>query len=82
MTVRKIRLGEFDSVVAVVPEHARGPGWTNAIVWVHVHNMRTGTLRTEAIQPEERTPEMHALFSVGAEMALALAAAVPTIKSE
>jgi hypothetical protein len=38
------------------------------------------TLRTECIQPEERTPELQTLFTAGLAMVDALRAAVPVRK--
>jgi len=82
MKPKTIALGPFERVVSVVPEYVSGPGWTNAPVWVHVEDSQTRRLRTECIQPDERTPELHALFDVGASAVAALLRAVPTIEAK
>lgn len=71
-----ITLQPGERVVAVVPEFCGGPGWANAVAWVHIASA-TGQLRTECIQPDERTPELDALFAIGAQIAKDLSRAVP-----
>ena len=61
---RKIKLKRGERILAVVPEHASGPGWVNSPTWVHI-GANDGTYRTECIQPAERTLELHALWEVG-----------------
>jgi hypothetical protein len=73
---KKIKLERGERIIAVVPELAAGPGWSNAPTWVYIKR-NDGTLREECIQPEERTPELHALFSPGCAMCGALLFAVP-----
>jgi hypothetical protein len=63
---KKIRLGKHERIIAVTPEYASGPGWTNRPLWVHIVNYTDKTYRCECLQPEEQTEPMHALFSVGA----------------
>lgn len=76
---RKIRLAHDERIVAVVPQRAGGPGWANAPTWVHIVN-REGRWREECIQPEERTVQMHALYSISAQVHADLLSAVPIIK--
>lgn len=73
-----ITLSPGEHVAAVVPERCSGPGWGNSPIWVHIHNNGAGTFRTECIQPDERTPGLHALFGIGAEVCATLIGAVPT----
>ena len=79
MKPKMIHLADGERILAVVPEYCSGPGWTNQLVVVYIS---TGDLeiRREYIQPEERTPAMHALFSSGAAIQAALLSAVPTEK--
>ena len=72
-----IKLAPGEHIVAVVPQRASGPGWANAPTWVYI-GTNDGRLRSECIQPGERTPELHALYSAGVEMCDALLGAVPT----
>lgn len=76
MKPKTIKLGNGERVVAVVPERCNGPGWSNSPVWVFVAT-NDGRLREECIQPNERTPQMHALFHAGEAMCVALMGAVP-----
>lgn len=76
MKPKTINLGVGERVVAVVPERCNGPGWSNSPVWVFVAT-NDGRLREECIQPNERTPQMHALFHAGEAMCMALMGAVP-----
>ena len=71
-----IKLYPGERIVAVVPEFAGGPGWANAPAWVYI--AAGDGLRSECIQPEERTPALHALFSAGEAMCQPLKGAVPT----
>lgn len=52
----------FEQVIAAVPEVARGPGWSNNLVWVYILDSRDGTIRQEAIQGSQMSDEMHTLF--------------------
>ena len=71
-----ITLNPGERVIAVVPDRCAGPGWSNAPTWVYIAG-NDHTLRTECIQPEERSPGLHFLFSAGYAMTEALRAAVP-----
>lgn len=73
---KQIKLHVGERIVAVVPERVSGPGWGNSPVWVYIAT-NDGRLREECIQPGERTPQLHTLFSTGEAMCMALMAAVP-----
>lgn len=75
--VIKLDKSKGERILAVVPERVGGPGWSNAPTWVYITDGE-GALRSECIQPEERTPELHALFEVGASVNVALFRAIPT----
>lgn len=77
MKPKTIRLHKNERVIAVVPERAAGPGWSNAPVWVWIADAPTGQCRQECIQPEERTEAMHALYDIGEAVHCALIQAVP-----
>lgn len=74
---KTIKLSQHEDIIAIVPEYCAGPGWSNAVTWVHIVDRATGKHRTEDIQPDERTPEMHHLFRIAASVHDALIAAVP-----
>jgi len=74
-----IKLKEGERIIAVIPERCAGPGWVNAPTWVYIVD-REKKLRMEDIQPEERTPALHALFNPGESMCNALLYAVPVKK--
>jgi hypothetical protein len=76
--VKTIKLTQHERILAVVPESAHGPGWSNEIVYVYIEDTCTGFVRTEDIQPHERSPAMATLFRAGEAMADALRVAVPT----
>ena len=76
MKPKVIRLAPGERVIAVVPERCSGPGWSNAPAWVYVAT-NDGHLRQECIQPEERTPQLHALYHAGEAMCAALLGSVP-----
>ena len=69
--MKKIKLNKGDRVLAVVPEYCAGPGWSNQIVNVYIETI-AGKLRTEYLQPDEMSNEMHTLFGPGACMCAAL----------
>jgi len=77
MTDKKIVLYDNEEVLAVVPEHCSGPGWTNTPVWVYIVNDLTGAVRTESIQPERQTAAMLTLFDTAVAIQKALKNAVP-----
>ena len=76
--MKTIELTQHERILAVVPQFASGPGWSNQIVYVYIEDTRTGRVRTEDIQPHEQSQAMAILFRAGAAMADALVAAVPT----
>lgn len=78
----KIKLKPNEEIIAVVPEYASGPGWSNQPVWVHIEDSVTRTLRSECIQPEEQSLEMRALFAPGAAMTASLVRAVAIVRSK
>lgn len=73
---KTIKLKHGERILAVVPERCSGPGWHNAPTWVFIAT-NDGRLREECIQPNERTPELQALFHAGEAMCAALFGAVP-----
>lgn len=79
MSSKTIELSRHEKIVAVVPEYCRGPGWSNAVVWVHIVDYSTAQHRCESIGPDERTPELSTLFDAGAAMCKSLAEAVPFV---
>lgn len=81
MAERIIKLADRERIVAVVPQRAAGPGWSNAPTWVHIVNYGTGQHREECIQPEERSAALHYLYSAGEAMHSALIDSVRTKKT-
>lgn len=73
---KKIALHADEKIIAVIPEHCSGPGWSNMPIWVYIIDS-SQKLRTECIQPDEMTREMWTLFKAGAAMCEALVSAVP-----
>ena len=74
---KAINLGKYERIIAVVPQLACGPGWSNKPVWVYIEES-DGRLRTECLQPEQQTMEMRqTLFGLEALMHQKLVAAVP-----
>ena len=80
MKPKLIKLNYNERVVGVSPERCAGPGWNNAVVWVYIAT-KDGKLRVEGIQPDERTPAMNTLFTIGEAVERALIDAVPIIKA-
>lgn len=76
MKPKKIILNPGERIIAVVPQQAAGPGWSNAPTWVYIAT-NDGRLREECIQPEERTPDLHTLYDIGEKVCAALIGAVP-----
>jgi hypothetical protein len=74
-STKPIALAYGEAVIAVVPEYCSGPGWRNAPLWVYIR-ANDGKLRTECIQPTERTAEQHTLFDIGARLAQQLIGSV------
>ena len=75
--MRVIELGRNERIVSVVPEKVSGPGWSNAIAWVHITD-DCGSFRTECLQPEDHSHEMILLFEIGAVVCAQLASSIPT----
>jgi hypothetical protein len=73
---RRLMLAADEQIVAVVPERAAGPGWSNAPVWVHIVGQSGQRYRCECLQPQEQTPELMALFRIGEEVCKSLRDAV------
>lgn len=73
----KIILEPHDRIVAVVPERTRGPGWSNEIVRVYIHNSLTEEIWCEFLQPVDFSPGMHVLFDIGEATHRSLVGAVP-----
>lgn len=78
MKPKIIKIFPHEKVIAVVPEYCSGPGWSNAVTWVHIIDYSTGKYRCEDIQTEERTLDLSVLFSHGAAIASALMSSVKT----
>lgn len=74
-----IKLAPGEHIAAVVPDSPHGPGWSNLLAWVHIHNNSTRSFRTEAIQllSGEATEQLMALHLPGRAMCEALVSAVP-----
>lgn len=75
---RCIRLETGERIVAIVPERASGPGWSNDVTWVYIEHVPSGEFRRECIQPNERSYALHPLYATAAEMHRALLGAVLT----
>ena len=56
-----------ERVISAHAEPADGPGWSNQAVWV-VYRDKNNKLREFAIQPNDQTPGMHALYRISAEV--------------
>lgn len=76
-----LKLAYGEDVVAIVPEYARGPGWSNSVLWVHIRTS-DGRLRTEALQPEERSRDQQVLFATLAAAHEAMLATLEVVKSK
>lgn len=70
----KIKLSQFEDIVAVVPEVCSGPGWINHVVWIHIVDSATGKYRLDCLQPDQITEKMWVMFDT-------LCAAHSTMKS-
>lgn len=78
-----IKLGPHERIAAVVPEFCVGPGWSNAPLWVHIHDQQAKTFRTECLQPDEQTREAMLLFRPLEVMQHAMRGAIePLVKKE
>ena len=56
-------LGKDETIVAVYPERAAGPGWGNRIFWCVVQDGNK-KVRLEALQPEDWNPDLFLLFPI------------------
>lgn len=70
-----LTLNTDEQIIAVIPEQAKGPGWSNDVVWIYIVSSG-GMLRTECLQPKEQSKELLTLFSVGEVVCRELKAAV------
>lgn len=68
-------MDDVRNIVCAYAENASGPGWSNSLVWV-IERDGNGRLHQRAIQPEDQTAEMVALFQVCAASHVALTKAV------
>ncbi len=64
--MKSVILHRTEKIVAVVPENASGPGWTNRVIWVHIVNYATNEYRHVCLQSAEWSAELCALFDIGA----------------
>jgi hypothetical protein len=62
-----MRLGERETIVAVVPESCSEPGWSNRIVNVYIRDA-DGRIREECLQQTELSDAMILVFHTGEEM--------------
>jgi hypothetical protein len=62
-----MRLGERETIVAVVPESCSGPGWSNWIVNVYIRDAN-GRIREECLQKMELSDAMILVLSTAEEM--------------
>lgn len=60
------KLGGHEYVVTAYAEPADGPGWSNRPLWIVIRDSATNRVRIEAIQPEDQTAEMRALYAISA----------------
>ena len=69
-----------ERIVAAIPETITGAGYRNFIIWVHIVDYSKQTWREEAIQPEEQTPVMIALFNPLEQAHKAMLGAIKRVK--
>ena len=74
---KTIGLKENERILCAVPEYVCGPGWSNALTTVYIIS-HENKIRTEFIQPDERSNKLRTLFSVGAVVFSSLINAIPT----
>lgn len=70
-----MRLMAGEHVVAVAPEFAQGPGWSNRPLTIIVSDS-DGKLRSECLQPDEQGTEIGLLFATCASAHSAMREAV------
>lgn len=80
--MKPIELNRFENIVAIVPQNAFGPGWTNKPLWIYIENVAEGTYRRICLQVEEQSIEMQLLFNIGSVVHESLLGAVKTIKTD
>lgn len=68
-------IDDDEYVVTAYGETAAGPGWSNQPLWVILRNS-SGRIRQIAIQPEQQTADMIALYAVSNVVHRQMAAAV------
>lgn len=61
-----VRLLRTEYIETAYAQHAAGPGWANAPLWIVITDGATGKTRKACLQPEEQTPEMRTLYSFSA----------------
>jgi len=66
-----IKLKEGERIVTAWAEDARGPGWSNTVVW-YITKTREGKLQQCCMQPNEQNSEIRTLFRLSVEMQLAM----------
>lgn len=76
----QVQLGRGESIVAVVPQYAAGPGWSNSPLFVYIDNQ--GKLRTECIQPLHQSLEQRILFAAGAQISRQLIESIEVRRKE
>ena len=76
----QIDLKGNERIVAAIPETITGAGYHNFIIWVHIVDYSKQTWREEAIQPEEQTPVMRALFNPLEQAHKAMLGAIKRVK--
>lgn len=72
-----LRSGE--QIITAWAEHASGPGWSNRVVWVLIHDVAAGTYRVRGLQPHEQPHDVAVLFAVSATVSSEMAAAVAAV---
>ncbi len=79
--MKTINLAPGERVIAAVPEYCSGPGWSNSVLWVYIETPDK-RLRTEALQPAERSAEQHMLFNVAETAHRAMLSTIKTRKKK
>lgn len=77
-----MRLHEGETIVAAWAEKCSGPGWQNRVVWVLVRTANKASLRIEAIQPQEQTRVLSALFDTSAALTREMLAEINAMRCE
>jgi len=74
-----IDLNRTERIIAVVPQTASGPGWSNRVAWVHIVNSANNAYRCECLQPEEQPDALIRLFNIGEVVQAELLASIGKI---